>query len=509
MEFADKYELLEPVTTGAVESFIGNNRTRGERVLVHILQCEPQKPNQPTVQWVLDAFRKRAPDPVGMVLETGRYSGTTYAYVITTLPENAELADWVARYNNQTKDTQEFATPAAEPSNEAKAPAAQAPAATPQPAQVPVQFTQIFRELDGGKSAVSTPSAPRPSAASGDLPPSPMPSFDEEHFRSGVHAAPQWNELSKAPANENVKLAGAISNSSADSAAKSFPADAVQPANENLAKPGEFTGFWQGPFRVDGPAESPLQFSSVAPQNQPSEFTMMFRPGSAVPETPVISPPAPEQNAPRSGLTGWATHAEIMAQEQAPEPPLPAAVNPTGAQAPPPVVSSPAKPSSLTAQPATPPRVPAAVEPRVFPVPTPPRVASPPDPPVADAASAVFQSPLKNANPAAEPVPAGPSPYTQIISMKRPAADSTGAEVAAALNPPSFASSSKPAMPAPQLPKLPPVPKLAPPVLKAPKLNAPKLDMAKPPVSYWPLVLTLTALFFIAVLLVLYFVLRH
>jgi hypothetical protein len=30
-----------------------------------------------------------------------------------------------------------------------------------------------------------------------------------------------------------------------------------------------------------------------------------------------------------------------------------------------------------------------------------------------------------------------------------------------------------------------------------------------PPVSYWPLILTLTVLFFIAVLLVLYFVLKH
>jgi hypothetical protein len=35
------------------------------------------------------------------------------------------------------------------------------------------------------------------------------------------------------------------------------------------------------------------------------------------------------------------------------------------------------------------------------------------------------------------------------------------------------------------------------------------MDAPKPPVSYWPLVLTLTALLFIAVLVVLYFVLKH
>jgi hypothetical protein len=64
----------------------------------------------------------------------------------------------------------------------------------------------------------------------------------------------------------------------------------------------------------------------------------------------------------------------------------------------------------------------------------------------------------------------------------------------------------------PPMPKIPPAP-AAPAGLKAPKapkVDVPKLDAPKPPpVSYWPLVLTLTALFFVAVLLVLYFVLKH
>jgi len=42
----------------------------------------------------------------------------------------------------------------------------------------------------------------------------------------------------------------------------------------------------------------------------------------------------------------------------------------------------------------------------------------------------------------------------------------------------------------------------------APKLS--KLDAEPPPpVSYWPLIITLTVLFFLAALLVLYFVLKH
>ena len=67
MKFGEKYELLESLTTGAVETFVANDKIRGERVLVHILHGDPQKPNQPTVQWVLDSFRRVAPEPVGLV----------------------------------------------------------------------------------------------------------------------------------------------------------------------------------------------------------------------------------------------------------------------------------------------------------------------------------------------------------------------------------------------------------------------------------------------------------
>jgi hypothetical protein len=52
------------------------------------------------------------------------------------------------------------------------------------------------------------------------------------------------------------------------------------------------------------------------------------------------------------------------------------------------------------------------------------------------------------------------------------------------------------------------MPKIAvPPPPPAPKLA--KVDLPKPPVSPWPLILTLMVLFVVAVLLVLYFVLKH
>jgi hypothetical protein len=58
----------------------------------------------------------------------------------------------------------------------------------------------------------------------------------------------------------------------------------------------------------------------------------------------------------------------------------------------------------------------------------------------------------------------------------------------------------------PKMPKAPPMPKVkAPQAPKAPKVDAP----VPPPVSLWPLIITLTVLFFLAVILVLYFVLKH
>jgi hypothetical protein len=108
--------------------------------------------------------------------------------------------------------------------------------------------------------------------------------------------------------------------------------------------------------------------------------------------------------------------------------------------------------------------------------------------------------------------PSGPSPYTQIISRsKLPAAEEAeaGHAPAAGAGAGKFAVPQMPKIPGaapPPMPKIPPAPAM--PKMKAPK--APKIDApAPPPVSLWPLIITLTVLFFLAVILVLFFVLRH
>jgi hypothetical protein len=109
MTFASKYEILEPVTSGSVETFVARSLATDERVLVHIFECPEQRPDQPTVQWVLESFQAIASEPTGLVLATGRYSGTTYAYLVTKLPESAVLDAWIRSY--QAREEKPAAAP--------------------------------------------------------------------------------------------------------------------------------------------------------------------------------------------------------------------------------------------------------------------------------------------------------------------------------------------------------------------------------------------------------------
>lgn len=98
MKFAAKYEILEAVTRGSVETFAARKIATDEVVLVHIFECQDQQPHQPTVQWILESFRAVAPDPCGLVVETGRYEDTSYGYLVVKRPEKSALQAWVQSY---------------------------------------------------------------------------------------------------------------------------------------------------------------------------------------------------------------------------------------------------------------------------------------------------------------------------------------------------------------------------------------------------------------------------
>jgi hypothetical protein len=108
MKLTEKYELVEPVTSGRINSFIARNLSNSEQALVHLFECARNKSGQPAAVWVLQAFRCLAPSPPGLVIEAGTSESSSLAYVITRMPSPAALRAWAQAYKLSTETTQEF-----------------------------------------------------------------------------------------------------------------------------------------------------------------------------------------------------------------------------------------------------------------------------------------------------------------------------------------------------------------------------------------------------------------
>jgi hypothetical protein len=533
MKFGEKYELLESLTTGAVETFIANDKVRGTRVLVHILDCGPQRPNQATVQWVLEGFRRLAPEPVSLVLETGKYSGTLYAYLVTEMPDESGLRIWVDSYNKHAADTQESTAPTEKPAPESPT-AVQEIAAKEPPSPVPVSvpFTQMFRDYDSQAKArapivehkiVERKEAEAPMSPPPSLPPLPLPNLGVAGGPSGLHSAPPWdpgNSSISVPAREEtLKTRGGVDAPVAEVGPNRFPTETLSSSGKSGPKPGEFTSFFQGPFRGDTPSEIPsISREPAPPGKKVGEFTAMFGAPMPPPERPAPAlEPALENDAPR--FTDWFDRPPDPVQ---PLPPAPLPITPPSS-----VNNSNVGDSSFSPQPARDPFFPPPPPVYVTPVPPPypaplPQIPLPPAPvvekppavpapvisPSSGGATRAFQTMANEPVPTPPPVAHEESAYTKIISV-RPA-ESTDAKQPAAHA--QTAAGSFPSMPIPKIkpPAMPAPPKLPqlkipapPPPPKAPKVAPPS------PVSWWPLIFTLTVIFFVAVLLVLYFWLKH
>ena len=502
MKFGDKYELLESLTIGGVETFVANDKIRGQRVLVHILECEAQKPNQPTVQWVLESFRRVAPEPAATVLETGRYSGTLYAYVVTKMPTDAALKNWLQLYVAHARDTQEISVVPPNPTAENGAPLPDMSSHAP----------QFSGPMSPSPRNLQPP--PKPEASRNPLapPPRPLPNVQLGGERSGLH--PVVDRDGMAGLVPPVKSASEFSKNPSFSSAfapPKFPAETSSPPVKD--KPGEFTSFFQGPFRPDVPSETPSVSSQPleSPRKKVGEFTAMFN--SPVREEPAAPSGGIAGNEPAgTGFTAFFNPASISS-------PTPGAGSLGGST---PVVKESSQPfPSAAPETSTPPAPASFAMPPMLPVAMPPIFSIPPLPdPVKDLvrpkpptvypsdATNAFTRPPDQADPV-QPAPiVGPSAYTQIISV-RSSLNAGGQERGAANSPAGGFAAAMPPLPAitpPPMPAPPPPPKMAAP--KAPK--APKMDAPEPPaVSYWPLILTLTVIFFLAALLVLYFVLKH
>lgn len=528
MKFGDKYELLESLTTGAVETFVANDKVRGERVLVHILDCAPQKPNQSTMDWVLESFRRVAPEPAGPVLETGKYSGTQYAYLVTKPADEAALKGWVRRYELQGRDTQETSTghPRLVDKPLDIIPPVPVP---PVPKESPsVSVTQLLRDFD---SQTRPPAGTKAPAAS----PQPLPNLSIGRESSGLHAAPPWEPVHEPTSTPMMReepfvdrVADPVDSASKEKAfpSSNFPAASTTSPLRDSSRPGEFTSFFQGPFRGDAPADMPPVSAQPIepPQKKVGDFTAMFGSVGGSPEQPTPAVEESGMNASPNSFTGMFKDMQAPPRSFTTSTPVP----PPRFSPPPPI--EPVPPPPQPKESVMPPKF-VAPPPPVLPA-SPPSIPAPPTPQVAvertplakpsalpgEGATGAFRNPAMSLPLAVTPEPQhpGPSPYTQIISREKlmaPSAEAGEEEAAASGN---FAAPAMPKVPGAAPPKAPPLkmppapkPKIAAPAApKAPKV--PKVDApAPPPVSYWPLVIVLTVLFFVAVLLIMYFWLKN
>lgn len=98
MKFEGIYETLQKVAIGPVVTLIARNKTSNQKVIVHTFEYSEQAINQPAMRDVISAFSALAPQPVGPVIDAGKFDGTPFAYLVTRWPGDEALADWVRLY---------------------------------------------------------------------------------------------------------------------------------------------------------------------------------------------------------------------------------------------------------------------------------------------------------------------------------------------------------------------------------------------------------------------------
>lgn len=488
MNFANRYELSESITTGTVETFPARDASSDERVLIYVFENDaPQPPNVPTIEWVLQAFNKIAPPPKELVINAGRYAGTAFVYLVTKMPAPDVLSQWIESYQRYGTETQEFQ---AIPKPESATPAVAQPS--------------LERATNAGipEPSLSTPTEAFPVTAED---PSRHTQDKTGSFTSlflaGINKSTEGSQPQEIghPINPDFASSALDAFATAPHRLSSVPQDRGT---------GEFTKFFKGPFSGEASPDTPKNLSSTpVPAANTGEFTRVF---GSVGGAPQEMPLAPATRIPTEKLSLTQILAESptpRAELDMPAPPTmafePRSVAPVQAEEREPTVSG--APVPQTPTPAWQ-RDPAAVVPVPAATPLNPNTASLDK----ENATQLFSS---SGRAVEHTLPAGPSEYTMIISRAsiplmeppgEPAMQGAGAAKPRGTPMPPVAIPPVPAPP--KMPAMPPFPPM-PAVPAAPK--RPQTPPEPKPVSYWPLILVMTVLFFLAALLVMYFVLKH
>jgi len=513
MRFLDKYELLEPVSGGPVETFTARDLKTGQRLIVHLFSVPDMPLLDLNVERAVELFSRIAPAPLEPVVAGGRYEQTSHAYLITEIPaEASDLQGWITSYHANMRST---AVPEGLPNSEDKAQL--------KGVNLMGDFTRAFlsaatadldikegaERSDGWSSRPAGPFSkeflsgfePAP-ADPGTVPKAPIVNREAVSFTAEflVGRAPQ---APPAPSPERVNFLSFQSATEPPGEASSRHSGTTSGAVRSSPE-GEFTDFFSGPFANEKERGEPLALGHLdgapSPRRQEvGEFTRIFGPGLAPSKNPdsilVESgrTPAPEPLTGKLEMLG-----EVQPRpELGPAPtidPNPAwnkEINWEGG----PAISSATEPQAPTPTPSIDPQ---KVRPHTL--------FSSPLVRAKGAATEVFKSPGESSQPMPSRVP-GPSEYTRVISVQ-PAPPVPKGGVLSVSPQASPAPLALPAVAAPPIPSTAP-PKV--PQVQLPPITTPKLETPASPkiVAYLPLIVVMNALLLLAVALVLYFALKH
>lgn len=289
MKFADKYEILEMVTSGRVSTFLARERTTQEAVVVYTFECAGTGAGDLSTAAIIARFCALAPNPPGMIVKAGFDEPSSAAFLTTKMPDPVALKAWVSAYHSYgttpaygttSADVSPGARPTGGPAGDetAELSAAEVRAVLARtgrpPKQPPVE--NLSEDMGSGTAVFSlpTPEPAKPQSA-GDFtrlfqevnafqpvpsskPPAPTPPPKASHA-----ADARFGEL----------LGGSPLGAGKLSPPPASPRATPPPAESS---PGSFTREFMG-SPGDQTASTPSAPNSAAPsQNEPGAFTREF-----------------------------------------------------------------------------------------------------------------------------------------------------------------------------------------------------------------------------------------
>jgi len=103
MKFADKYEILEMVTSGRVSTFLARERASQEAVVVYTFECGGTGAGELSTASIISRFCALAPNPPGIIVKAGFDDSSSSAFITTKMPEAVALKAWVGAYQSFAK----------------------------------------------------------------------------------------------------------------------------------------------------------------------------------------------------------------------------------------------------------------------------------------------------------------------------------------------------------------------------------------------------------------------